>query len=59
MKVMEIIIIIEIVMEKLGITDEEVKERVKRYHDQSFSEEGSVQPQEAGTDADHSGGQES
>jgi len=53
-KVMELIVINKIVMEKLGITDEEIKEEFKRFANanQAIVEDSGLQSPDAGTDGD-------
>lgn len=54
-KVMELIVISKIVMERLSITNEEVQEELARLTNRNSeaAEGGSLEPQEAGSDGDH------
>ena len=55
---MELIVISKIVMEKLGISHEQIEEELARLtnRNQETAEGSSVQSQEAGTDGDHQRG---
>jgi hypothetical protein len=54
-KVMELIVISKIVMERLKISHEEVQEELTRLtnRDPESAEGGSLEPEEAGADGDH------
>lgn len=58
---MELVVIIEIVIERLEITDEEIEERAQHHINkrEKDAEKSGVQPQETGSDADSVGSRKS
>jgi len=57
LKILEHVVIIELIIEKLGITDEEIKAKFQQHLDerQKGLEAGSVQSSDSGTDEDRVG----